>query len=228
MPSERAIQLRQLLAERLPGLLILSESSLPQERANWPTGLIQMDNLPGGGFPKGAITECVAENQTSGSALLISSLLQKAMENNEILVLIDGQDSFDPTAFAQPVLSRLLWVRCQNTAEALKATDLILRDRNLPLVLLDLKLNPARQLQKIPSSTWYRLRRIVESTSTTLAVFTPRALVGCAQMRINLNGTYGLELLAQDQKQAVQKLRVELAHHRLHVSNSGQDIAKTG
>ena len=51
------------------------------------------------------------------------------------------------------VLSRLLWVRCRGAAEAMKAADLILRDGNLPLVLLDLAGNPPAQFWDIPATT---------------------------------------------------------------------------
>jgi len=42
-----------------------------------------------------------------------------------------------------------------------KATDLLLHDGNLPLVLLDLQFLPSRALRKIPPSTWHRFGRLV-------------------------------------------------------------------
>ena len=58
----------------------------------------------------------------------------------------------------------LLWIRCHNAAQALKATDLILRDGNLSLIILDFKQNTDKELRKIPGPTWYRFQRITKST----------------------------------------------------------------
>jgi hypothetical protein len=110
---------------------------------------------------------------------------------------------------------------------ALKATDLLLRDRNFPLVILDLALNPAQQLRRIPSSTWYRLQRIVESSGTTFVVVTPQAMVGCAQVRMNLNGRFALDDLMEDQDQLVGKLKAELTQYRLKISDIAEKKAAT-
>jgi hypothetical protein len=108
----------------------------------------------------------------------------------------------------------------------MKAVDLILRDRNLPLVLLDLALNPAKQLRKIPSSTWYRLQRIAETTSTIFVVITPQAMVGCAEARLNLNGRFALEDLESDQFQLLEKLKADLTQHRLHIADVPEEKAE--
>jgi hypothetical protein len=102
--------------------------------------------------------------------------------------VIDGSDSLDVTQFEQSVLSRLFWVRCRSVPEALKAADLMLRDSNFSLVMLDLKLNPESQLRKIPAATWYRLQRLIEKTSTVFVIFTPCLLVKAIRQRVILRG----------------------------------------
>ena len=216
--SEKIIQLRHLLSERFPGARFSARAEA-KPVIFWPTGIGQIDNLLHGGLPKGGIIELVNAPKKSGSALIIAALLRKAAAENQIITLIDGMDSFDACAFEQETLSRLLWVRCQNAAEAMKAVDLILRDRNLPLVLLDLALNPAKQLRKIPSSTWYRLQRISETTSAIFVVLTPQSTVGCAQVRLNLNERFTLEDVESEQFQLLQKLKAEITQHRLHISD---------
>jgi hypothetical protein len=79
-------------------------------------------------------------------------------------------------------------VRCQSVPEALKATDLMLRDSNFSLVMLDLKLNPESQLRKIPATTWYRLQRLIEKTATVFVIFTPCLLVKAIRQRVSLPG----------------------------------------
>lgn len=221
-PSEKIIQLRRLLSERFPGTRFSADTAekLP---AVWPTGIAQIDRLIHGGLPKSGLVELVSGQNPSGSALFLAALLRKGAAENQIITLIDGQDSFDPCAFDQVTLSRLLWVRCKNAAEAMKAVDLILRDRNLPLVLLDLTLNPAGQLRKIPSSTWFRLQRIAETTSTIFVVMTPHPLVGCAEIRLSLNGQYSLEDLENQPQRLLAQLKPELAQHRLRLQAGGQE-----
>jgi len=84
------------------------------------------------------LIEIVAATRTSGSASLIRTLLCQATEEKKITALLDGGDSLDVTSLDPAVLSRLLWVRCRSAEETIKAADLLLRDGNVPLVLLDL------------------------------------------------------------------------------------------
>lgn len=228
MPTaEKIIQLRRLLSERFPGAWFSADVETKQN-SFWPTGISQIDELLRGGLPKGTIVEIVNERRNSGSALFISTLLRKAAAENQIVTLIDGQDSFDPCAFEQETLSRLLWVRSKNASEAMRTVDLILRDRNLPLVLLDLALNPAKQLRKIPSSTWYRLQRITETTSTIFVVITPQAMVGCAQIRLGLDSQFTLEDVDANEFRVLEKLKAEIAQHRLHLGELPERKAEAG
>lgn len=75
-------------------------------------------------------------------------------------------------------------MRCRSTAEALQTTDLLLRDRNIALVVLDLKLNPAHELRRIQGTLWYRLGRLMEQHGGTVLVVTPQPLVSGAAARI--------------------------------------------
>jgi len=209
------IQLRQLLKERFPGLRTNPEEFTSDTRTFWPTGLRQIDNLLQGGFAKGALTEIVSERRGAGSALLASSLLRQAAQAGQIVALVDGADSLEVTELEESVLSRLLWVRCRSAAEALKATDLLLRDGNVPLVQLDIVLNPEKQLRAIPATTWYRLQRLIEETSTVCVVFTPRVMVSPAHDCIFLHGRFSLSCLEQDHDELLSKLVLEIseAHH---------------
>ncbi len=107
-------------------------------------------------FDPGTINEVVSKASSQGMSLLISRLL--AEERDLPLALIDGRDSFDPASHGNDRCGRLLWIRCSGTDQIIQATDLLLRDGNLPLVLLDLHLVPARELSRIPNSLWHRFR----------------------------------------------------------------------
>src|SRR2546422_69623 len=152
-PITNVVQLRQLLAKRFPGTRIWSEQSPAKSTACWPTGLPQIDDVPElhGGLPKSAITELVSAPPTCGSALLLLALLHRTHETNQWIALVDGADSFDPAPLENEIFSRFLWVRCQGAAQALKAADLLLRDGNLPVVLLDLRMNTPIELRRVAS-----------------------------------------------------------------------------
>ncbi|HXF09807.1 MAG TPA: hypothetical protein VN625_03410, partial [Desulfuromonadaceae bacterium] len=79
----------------------------------------------------------------------------------------------------------------------LKAADLILRDGNLPLVLLDLALNP--EAGRIPSTTWYRFQRLIEETGSLCVVFTSQPMITCARVRVTLKSQFSLEALDTDE-----------------------------
>lgn len=209
---QNAVQLRELLAQRFPSIRLLSQ--VDPARANcWPTGLIQIDEPLDGGLPKGAITELVQDPKMAGSSLVLCSMLRQAQ--HQWVGLIDGRDCFDPASMDfKP--SRLIWVRCQEAAQALKAADLLLRDGNLPLVLLDLAFNPLPQLRKTPSTVWYRLQRLIEHKSTALLVITPRPTVSSAKVRLHLAGNFDLAALDQPQEQLLRQLKFAVADKRSH------------
>jgi hypothetical protein len=202
------------LKEKFPGLRTNAEEFSPDTRPLWPTGLRQIDDLLQGGFAKGALTEIVAERGGAGSALLACSLLRQAAQAGQIVAFVDGADSLEITQLEETVLSRLLWVRCRSAAEALKATDLLLRDGNVPLVLLDIVINSEKQLRAIPVTTWYRLQRLIEETSTVCIVFTPRVMVSPARDRIFLQSHFSLDCLEQDPHELLGGLKLEAAEMR--------------
>jgi hypothetical protein len=208
--QKNVLQLRELLREKFPGVRMAAGP--PDEPAVpvWPTRLPQIDDAFSGGLPKGAISELLCPHRSAASALLLTVLLKRAAATSQIAVLIDGQDSFDPAGLSEEILRHLLWVRCRDAAQALQAADLVLRDANLPFVVLDLALNPPAQLRKVPGTTWYRFQRIIEQTATTLLVITPQRLVSGADARLTLRHQFGLESLEQTEAELLQQLRLEV------------------
>jgi hypothetical protein len=208
-PVKNIVALRQLLTEKFPG----ARFNVPDGDTQrcWATALTQIDDPLRGGLPKNAITEIVCEQSGNGSALLASALLRQAAQTNQFAAFVDGYDSLDVTTLDEQTLSRLLWVRCRSADEALKATDLLLRDGNVPLVLLDLFLNPLSQLRRIPSSTWFRLTRIIEERAMVLVVITPQALVSGAEARLVLNKRFSLDALEKESTALLSELPVTIA-----------------
>ena len=203
--------LRKLLAERFPH----TPASATTRRLI--TGLSFLDQAIGGGLPKGAITELISPRASAGSASLIHALLQSGQQNHYFVGLIDGRDSFDPSAsgeLAKACLQHLLWVRCIKALDAIKAADLLLRDGNFPLVIVDLVLNPAADLSKIPQTSWYRLQRLVESAPTACLVMTRQGMVSSAQLKIVLENSWTLETF--EDERAISRLSIRVQRSHLH------------
>jgi hypothetical protein len=199
--SSKLIDLRQLLAERFP------QTSAPvTDRLR--TGLVVIDGAIGG-LPKNAITELSSPNPSAGSAFLIHTLLHRAHRDGFFVALIDGTDSFSPHAAAPAALRNLLWVRCRLAAQAVSAADLLLRDGNFPLVILDLVLNASEELRKIPQTNWYRLQRLVEAAPTAFLVLTRRSIISSAQLKLSLENTWRLADLEEPDLSARLKIRIE-------------------
>jgi len=203
--SAKIIHLRQLLAERFPKIGGPADERLP-------TGVPTMDASLDGGLPKSAITELTSPNLSAGSSLFIHALLQNAHRRGFFLALVDGRDSFDPQTAGPIVLRNLLWLRCAAAAEAVKATDLLLRDGNFPLVLLDLVLNPAEELRKIPQSNWYRLQRLVEAAPTAFLVLTRQSIISSAQLKLSLANAWRLSDLEETGLTSRLQIRFDRVH----------------
>jgi hypothetical protein len=205
LSSSKLIDLRNLLAERFPHSFLPTAGRLK-------TNIRILDHATKGGLPKNAITEISSPHISAGSASLIHALLQTAHRERYFLALIDGRDSFDPESIGNLPLRNLLWIRCQNAVEAVKAADLLLRDGNFPLVILDLVLNTADELRKIPHTSWYRLQRLVEPVVTAFLVLTRRSTVSSAQWKLTLDNSWTLNHL--DRRDVVSELKIRV--QRIH------------
>jgi hypothetical protein len=202
--SSKIVDLRNLLAERFP-----QPFTPPAPRL--ATGLPAIDETIGGGFPKSAITELRSPQMSAGSALLLYALLQSAQRDGYFLALVDGRDSFDPQPLGNRRLLNLLWVRCTKAIDAVKAADLLLRDGNFPLVVLDLVLNASDELRKIPQTSWYRLQRLVETAPTAFLVLTRASIISSAHLKLSLDNVWTLADLEQDHLTARLKILVQRA-----------------
>ncbi len=195
------VDLRKLLAERFPQPFLPSPSRLA-------TGLPLIDEAIGGGLPKSSITELSSPGLSAGSALLLCALLEQARSGGYFLALIDGRDSFDPQPLGNQRLRHLLWVRCTQALDAVKSADLLLRDGNFSLVVLDLVMNDFEELRKIPQTSWYRLQRLVEVAPTAFLVLTRVSMISSAQLKLSLDNAWRLTDLGQNALTTRLKIRV--------------------
>lgn len=204
--------LRRELAQRFP----TATRTLGRTLA---TGIRGIDDLTGG-LPLAALTEIVCAAPSCGGHLLLARLLAFTREAHQRVALIDGADSFDPGSFEPDQLAHLVWVRCTTTAQALSAADLLARDANLGLVVLDLRRAPEADLRRIPGPQWYRLQRAVEPTDLALVIETPRAAVPSAQLRFTLNRAHGFSAFADERVTLTAQLAPTLSRQRLQTTAS--------
>jgi hypothetical protein len=204
--SAKIIDLRNLLAERFPHPSSATASPLS-------TDLPCLEKPIRGALPRGAITELISPGTSAGSASLIHALVHCAYRDNYFLALIDGRDSFDPCGFDNASLQHLLWVRCSKASEAIKAADLLLRDGNFPLVIVDLVLNAPEELRKIPQTNWYRLQRLVEVLPTACLILTRYDMVGSAQLKLVLENSWDIQTF--ESEKALSRLRIVVKRSHL-------------
>jgi recombination protein RecA len=135
-----------------------------------PAGIPSLDLLTGG-LPRGSLTEIYGPPCSGRTSLLISTLASRTAAS-EVCALVDARDSFDPhSAEAAGVsLKQLLWVRCRNVDQALRATDLLIQGGGFSLIALDLSDTPPKTVRYVPLQVWFRFRRAVEHTPTILVV----------------------------------------------------------
>ncbi len=153
-----------------------------------------------------------------GGDLLLAGLLAGAAGQGLYAALVDGTDGFDPASFqpeeAERLFARLLWVRCQTVAQVVKSADLLLRDGNLSLVVLDLQANALRELQQQPAHVWYRLRALAEQGRATCVALTPHRSIAAAQLRLDLHDTPSPELLERPRTALVEALQARVTRQR--------------
>lgn len=216
MEAAKIIAFRELLRERFPE----AHAVKPPVNA-LRTGV---DCLDAAGMMAGSICEIVAGQASAGTGLLLVALLEGKEEVcRQPVVLVDGADAFDPAAVSPETRERLLWVRCREVAQAVQAADLLLRDGNIPRVLMDLQLCKASAVRQVPAHVWHRLKLLAEKTDAALCAFTPFQTVPCARSRIVLEQPHGLEALDMTRESLLASLQARVT--RGGVMPSLQDMA---
>jgi hypothetical protein len=180
--AERLAGLRQMLAEKFP-------QAEQKPGGIFPTGLASVDGLEGG-LRRAVVTEL--SGSPGEGALFLHEMLRAVCREQCFAALVDAGRTFEPSGCAASVLARLLVVFCADAGQSMKAVDLLLRDGNLSLILLDLQGVPAAQLRRIPANTWHRFQRLAEQTTSALVVLTPQPTVESARVRIATSGRWTL------------------------------------
>ena len=179
-PSPKVVSLSDLqsrLAQRFPGAGVHLARDLAPPAPKPSADLVQKLTLDL--FPKNEVSELI----TTRPGLSLQAFARHKTSPLP-LALIDAHHTFHPASYLPQHCARLLWIPCHNALQALQAVDLLLRDGNLPHLLLDLHRISLREEKRIPRALWARLKNQARETGATLITFTPRPLVPTPALRL--------------------------------------------
>jgi hypothetical protein len=212
--SEKLHALRDLLARRFP------DTAATAQGQRIATGLSVIDTSTGG-LPTGALTEIVCSAPSSGGTLLLARILEASRQQRLRVALVDGANTFDPQSFTQDALAHLVWIRCHTLHETMQAADLLARDANFGLVIVDMRGLSERELRREPSTSWYRLQRAAEQNGLPLVIATPFALVPSAMQRFVLEHSHSASAFESERPSLTDKLAPTVQRQRLQLASAG-------
>ena len=181
MPSapSNVAALRSLLAARFPERTRKSSGMVA-------TGVQSVDEALGGGLPAGRLTELVSASPGTGGQTVVAELLHATRIARQRIALIDAAQGFVAEQVPSDVLRHLVWVRAHGAGEAFAAADILVRDGNYAVVVLDLRGLAERALLKTSATVWHRLRSATDSSPTAVLVQTATPLVPAVAWRLTL------------------------------------------
>lgn len=162
--------------------LLRPASQLAAEPERVATGLAALDQVSGGGLPRGRISELIVG--PSGGASVLHAVLAAVAGRGEPSALVDPADGFHPhSAQAAGVdLARLLWVRPPDVPTSLRAAELILGVGGFGAVALNLLspsvAGPRAHPARAGPAQWLRLDRLARREEALVLVISRSGLVG--------------------------------------------------
>lgn len=208
-PAQLAV-LRQLLADRFPSTPRRAEGLVA-------TGAAAVDAELSGGIPRGGLTELVAVAPSSGTQLVLGALLTATRGSRMRVGLIDAADAFDLEGLEDDDLAHLVWVRCQALDEAWRTADLLVRDPNFGVVIIDLRSVEPSLLKRTVATVWYRLQRAAEESQVAVLIQSAAATVPCARSRILFKRSYPPDALTAKRPALLEQILVEVQRQRVAV-----------
>ncbi len=180
------------------------------------TGVASFDEPLGGGLCAGTFTEIVSTRPSCGGQLLTGSLIRSTRVACRRIALLDAADSFAADQFQDSLIAHLVWFRGAQLSVFWQAVDIVLRDANFAVVVMDLRMQPERELRRLPATTWYRLQRAIEQSEAAVVVHTDAALVPCATKRLVLSEPMTMAAFKTERRDLEVRLRPQLQLQRNH------------
>ena len=106
-------------------------------------------------------------------------------------------------------------MRCASLTETWRAADLVVRDPNYTVVVIDVRGFPVRELLRTKDTVWMRLQRAAESAETAVAVQTETAIVPNAARRVVFAQPLDGFTLTQPRTEVIASLAPDLQRARV-------------
>jgi hypothetical protein len=172
--------------------IVCSASELRRRRADEPheapltTSVPALDELLGGGLPRGVLVELVGRGSCGRFSTLLAAR-QQMTSAGAAAALIDQGSQLDPQMAAAVGidLDWLLWLRPERLDDSLAAAEMLI-DTGFPLIALDLGLPPV--LGRPPLAAWLRLARSAAEHHAVVLTGSPYRLSGCAAAAVLTSG----------------------------------------
>lgn len=209
-PDRKAVfeQMRSWVKETLQPSSIQIEDTIP-------TGATSLDRELGGGYAPGRITEIVEPVASRGVQSLIHHAVAQARRRQQYIALVDTPNHFDPQSESTENLQSLLWVRTTRASEVVQACDILIRDGNFPLLLIDLRLPAHTRRHFIRPAQWYRLQHVCEQSRIAFAAFTAESMIPCAHFRLQLTQPLSLAMFDPSANHVLPGIECEVLKRRL-------------
>jgi len=191
-PALVRAQIEASLADRVPSAFARRS---PVDMRTMASGVGAIDSAIGG-LPCGGITEIIGPSWCSAGRKSLQAQLLTCATRDQFCALVDANDSFDPRSAktAGVNLERVLWIRgggrgVKALEQAFKVSDLLLQGTGgFGLIMVDLAGFPERLVRKVPLTTWFRFRSVVEKLAGPLVFATPCPVLGtCASLTLTLS-----------------------------------------
>jgi hypothetical protein len=160
-----------------------------------PAAVRPVDDALGGGLPAGRLTELVSAVPSGGGQTVLASLIAATQAARQRIALVDGSDAFAPGPCPATCCATWSGSAAARPEQAFAAADILVRDGNYAVVVLDLRGCAERALRRTPASVWYRLQRAAEGGSVAVLVQTQSP--SCPRSRGALSST-GMSLADAD------------------------------
>jgi hypothetical protein len=163
-----------LALEQLSSFLIPARR-LEAKRGHLPTPWPALNEMLGGGWPRGALSE-VSGPRSSGRTSVLYASLGAALQRGAAAALVDAESALDARRAQQAgiPLRQLLWVCAGQSQILLKSTELLVSAGGFELVALDL----GDSAPHLPTAAWIRLRQVAQRQGTAVLLAARFPLAG--------------------------------------------------
>ncbi|MGB0371048.1 MAG: hypothetical protein ACPGN3_06820 [Opitutales bacterium] len=161
-----------------------------------------------------ACLELVESQIACGAQIHVEALLEEASKLQSYAAIIDTQQTWNPSQLSSEALRHILWVRCREQSQALRAADVLIRDENFRIILIDLRTLSHSALKRIPQSHWYRLQRIAQNQNSTLIAATSFPSIAASQLRIEIGAHLDLSSFHKKRSDLSEHLNTSIIRQR--------------